>query len=271
MFLKDFIDLKFTFLSSYYFSQYQWSFQNHYVTGNLHSPCLLRCKSADSRSTNEIFSKDLWLMPLANLHMTTLEVTHSLTAPEITAFVQQISPVIEKMTDYTYTHRSRLIKPLLSYDSAAIALSFLPAAGECLPSASSGQSSNNPTAATRQAQDDIYTYHHLRRDIFSLSTSTGIKIESRYVVPSAHITVGRFLTQSDHDSPSKMQNWINEIESINEWLEREYWPVDVQAKGHEQGIRDGGEWLVGQGMGLDLREGRLWYGGGTTVRLGKGF
>jgi hypothetical protein len=68
-----------------------------------------------------------------------------------------------------------------------------------------------------------------------------------------------------------MQNWINEIESINEWLEREYWPVDVQAKGHEQGIRDGGEWLVGQGMGLDLREGRLWYGGGTTVRLGKGF
>lgn len=218
-------------------------------------------------------------MPLPNLHMTTLEVTHSLTAPEITAFVQQISPVIEKMTDYTYTHRSRLIKPLLSYDSAAIALSFLPAAGECLPSASSGQTSDNSTAATRQPQDDIYTYHHLRRDIFSLSTSTGIKIESRYVVPSAHITIGRFLTQSDHDSPSKMQNWINEIECINEWLEREFWPMDMQGKGYEQGkegeleqgIGAGGEWLVGQGMGLDLREGRLWYGGGTTVKLGKGF
>jgi hypothetical protein len=31
------------------------------------------------------------------------------------------------------------------------------------------------------------------------------------------------------------------------------------------------EWLVGDGKGLDCREGALWYGGGQTVRLGKGF
>jgi hypothetical protein len=73
-------------------------------------------------------------MPLNNMHLTALELTHSLTQPEITEIISNLGlSAIEIMTDYTYYHRARLIKPMLSYDGAALALSFLPAAGEGLP------------------------------------------------------------------------------------------------------------------------------------------
>lgn len=62
-----------------------------------------------------------------------------------------------------------------------------------------------------------------------------------------------------------MAGFINRIEEINQWLETEYWPRE----GDESGSM--GEWVVGDEKGLDMREGRLWYGGGNTVRLGKGF
>jgi hypothetical protein len=190
------------------------------------------------------------------MHLTALEITHSLTNPEIHAIIAAIGPaVIEQVTDYTFTHRARLVKPTVSYDNSALALSFLPAAGEGLPSPS----------PSRTKEADKYTYHHLRRDLFNIASATGVKIESRYVVPSSHITLGRFLHQEDHDTPEKMKRWIETIEEINAWLEREYWP----RQGDERG--SAGEWVVGQEKGLEAREGTLWYGGGNTIRLGKGF
>ncbi|KAG4436409.1 hypothetical protein IFR05_008102 [Cadophora sp. M221] len=209
----------------------------------------------------------LWLMPVPNLHLTALELTHSLTHAQITAIIQSLGPsAAEKITDYTYTHRPRLIKPMLSYDGAALALSFLPAAGEGLPTSPSTTSSSSPNtpSSSRMKQNDEYTYHHLRRDLFNIASSTGVTVDSRYVVPSSHITIGRFLTQEDHASPEKMARFIELIEEINEWLEKEYWPVGEERK-------EGGEWIVGQERGLDFRMGTLWYGGGETVRLGKGF
>jgi len=64
-----------------------------------------------------------------------------------------------------------------------------------------------------------------------------------------------------------MERWIHGIEEINSWLQSEFWPSD----GQTEPVKAGGEWVVGQEKGLDLRQGRLWYGGGQTVRLGKGF
>lgn len=198
-------------------------------------------------------------MPIENLHLTALEITHSLPrASDIKGILDNLGPaIIEQMTDYPFTYRSRLIRPMVSYDGAAIALSFLPAAGEGLPASTS-------TSLTRTKADDDFTYHHLRRDLFNIASSTGVKIESRYVVPSSHITIGRFLSQKDHDEKKKMERWIEGIESINEWLERNFWPKDGK-KGESQG-----EWIVGQEKGLDCRWGTLWYGGGETVRLGRG-
>jgi hypothetical protein len=192
-------------------------------------------------------------MPTERMHITVLEVTHSLTDPEIKTFVEVLEPKAAEITDYTYSHRARLIKPTISYDGAALALSFLPAAGEDLPSFG------------RNKEDEKFTYHHLRRDLFNIVESTGTTIGSRYVVPSSHITLGRFLVQNDHDTPEKMEKFIGLIEEINGWLEETFWPKEGKGRNLD------GEWIVGEEKGLDFRAGVLWYGGGITVKLGKGF
>ena len=201
-------------------------------------------------------------MPPDNLHMTALEVTHSLTKEEIERILLPLGTKVSDITDYTFDHRARLVKPMLSYDSAAVALSFLPAAGEGL------DGGRTPT-------EDNYTYHHLRRDLYNLCKESNVVIASRYTVPSAHLTIGRFITQEDVSrtdqdgvsvpDPEKLRNWIEALEGINLWLQDEYWPKDSGR------IRSGGEWIVGKEKGLDCRKGTLWYGGGETVRHGMGF
>ncbi|KKK21136.1 hypothetical protein P175DRAFT_0473069 [Aspergillus ochraceoroseus IBT 24754] len=209
----------------------------------------------------------LWLMPLDNLHMTVLEAAHSLTQEQIQTLVDTLNSSTEistgEIADYTYNHRARLIKPMVSFDSAAMALSFVPAAAE-------------DSRAKRSLKEDSYSYHHLRRDIFEMVRSAGIPVASRYSVPSAHVTIARFITQdgfTDHSteekpqvsvSHSRVKLLIDKIEEINKRLEAEYWPQD------NGGTMNAGEWLVGQEKGLVIRKGRLWYGGGEDVELGKG-
>lgn len=200
-------------------------------------------------------------MPRDNLHTTSLEVAHSKTKAEIQALVEVTQPGIPAIVNYPQSHRARLIKPMVGYDASAIALTFLPAAGESL--------SNG-----RRAEDDLYSYHHFRRDLYDLCGKLDLPVDSRYVVPTAHLTVGRFLTTRDFSKPSedntpdlaKMKVLVDKIEEINAWLKAEYWP-------REDGlpIKAGGEWIVGQEKGLDCRQGQLWYGGGQTVQLGQGF
>ena len=200
-------------------------------------------------------------MPQDNLHMTSLEVTHSKTAPEIAALVEKMRPGISGIVNHTLTHRPRLLKPAIGYDASAIALNFIPAAGEGLTEG-------------RTAKDDAYSYHHFRRDLYSLCEQAGTRVDSRYVVPSAHLTIGRFITtkdfaKDDDESSSdmaKMKRLVDKIEEINAWLQAEYWPSEDGSP-----VRAGGEWIIGSEKGLDSRMGKLWYGGGQTVELGKGF
>lgn len=211
---------------------------------------------------------DLWLMPPQRMHMTALEITHSRTPEEIGALVTQMRPVIPTIASYTYKHRSRLVKPMLSYDLAAIALSFLPAAGEDVlsppPVAPHPAAIAHPGVGGRQvAETDLYSYHHLRRDIFDISGFSGVSIASRYVVPSAHITLGRYLDQDDHLTPGMRSKWVKTIDDINKWLETQVWD-----KRDAEFI---GEWIVGQERGLEARSGPLWYGGGRCVVVGEGF
>lgn len=204
-------------------------------------------------------------MPLDRLHITAMEVTHSKTAEEIDHLVEMLRPNVQAIADYPAQHRARLIKPMISYDSAALALSFVPAAGESL-------------CHDRTAEEDQFTYHHLRRDLHSLITKAGVDVGSRYVVPSAHLTIARFNSPNPFgDDPldveagrdlQKRKHWISEIEMLNKWLEAEYWPDPASDHGKE--IMPGGEFIVGEEKGLDCRKGRLWYGGGETVYLGKG-
>ncbi|KAH7058795.1 RNA ligase/cyclic nucleotide phosphodiesterase [Macrophomina phaseolina] len=215
---------------------------------------------------------NLWLMPPNSLHMTALEITHSRTPAEIDALVANLAPSIPSIVHHTNSspsHRARVVRPLLGFDASAIALSFVPAvSGEGLVDG------KDLGGRERQAGDDAYTYHHLRRDLFAKATEAGVKVDSRYVVPSAHLTVARFIREEDFwvegergvVDARKVRRLVERIEEVNEWLRREFWP-------NEGGrIKEGGEWVVGEGKGLDFRRGTLWYGsGGETVTLGEGF
>lgn len=186
--------------------------------------------------------------------MTVLEVAHSLTSERIDTLVRQIEPHVEKITDLTYENRARLVRPMLNYDNQSLALQFLPAVGE----------------AGRGLDEDGYTYHHLRRDVFDLVKATGVEVGSRYVTPSAHLTIARFITTRDFEGADggvdggKVEQLISEIDSINEWLREEHWC-------YKSARADEGDWIVGQEKGLDCRKGTLWYGDGESIRLGKGF
>jgi vesicle-fusing ATPase len=185
-------------------------------------------------------------MPQECLHITALEMTHSKKAEEIQQLVDTMREQIPSIANYTHDHRVRLVKPMIGFDASALALSFVPAAGEGL-------------TPGRTAQDDSYTYHHLRRDLFSLCQDTGASVDSRYVVPSAHLTVGRFIQGKDFENagafdPRKMQAFVEKIEEINVWLQKEFWP-----EFNNEQIPDGGDWVLGEEQGLVCRMGTLWY------------
>ncbi|KAJ4375111.1 hypothetical protein N0V83_002195 [Neocucurbitaria cava] len=220
-----------------------------------------KVKALISRVQKELLTlaPSLWLMPQDRLHITAMEVTHSKTEEEIQELVDQLKDKTPAITNYTYHHRTRLIKPLIGYDASALAISFVPAAGEALHSG-------------RTIEDDKFTYHHLRRDLFGLLRDAGMQVDSRYVVPSSHLTIGRFIDPRDfvdgHNSPDpqKMQAFIAKIEEINGWLEHEFWPENNNGR-----IPDGGEFNVGEEQGLVCRKGKLWYGEGETIHQGKGY
>ncbi|KAI1483021.1 RNA ligase/cyclic nucleotide phosphodiesterase [Daldinia eschscholtzii] len=201
----------------------------------------------------------LWLMPSHRMHITTLEVDFSRTAAEIEALKNTLKPSIPHIASYTHRHRSRLVKPMVSYDLSALALSFLPASSE--PPLSPAPCAPDTVEVLRQG--DAYTYHHLRRDMWEQAKNAGVTVSSRYVVPSAHITLGRYLTDADHATPEQRKRWVDTIDEINAWLEAEVWDNPES--------RLIGEWVVGQEKGLDVRVGTLWYGGGRTIQMGEGF
>ena len=191
-------------------------------------------------------------MPLDCLHMTVLEVAHSRTEAEIAVMVEKMEERIPEIVNFTYDHRARLVRPTLSYDAAAIALSFLPAAGEGVPE--------------NEASKDVYTYHHLRRDIFTLCNSTGVEVASRYVVPSSHLTIARFVTQKDFSKEKakaldsdKVASLVGRLDGLNAHLKAQYWSKETEA------------WTIGEDTGLVCRKGTLWYGRGQTQCTGQGF
>ena len=204
-------------------------------------------------------------MPPDCLHMTALEITHSKKEAEIEQLVKVMEGKIPEITDFTCHHHARLVKPMLSYDAAAIALSFVPAAGEGSP----GEGSPHI---------DTFTYHHLRRDLYDLCSKTGVEIASRYTVPSSHLTIARFVTQKDIAKPSagaldnvpdpeKICKLVEVLDDINRDLRTELWSEESSK---DCGTSDG-IWTVGDEKGLECRKGTLWYGGGQRLHLGRGY
>lgn len=175
------------------------------------------------------------------MHITVLEIAHTLPYEQISAIVDRLPQnLVKSATDFALNHRTTLLKPKLCYDDGALTLTFVPAVED-------------------------YTYLHLRRDLFNLFLEAGVKMESRYAMPSAHLTIGRFVSPAEKNSPSAVKKWVELLDEINVWLEAEYWPKEGQE------AKKDGQWQPGEGVGLHLVKGRVWYGTGETVRLGTGF
>ncbi|KAJ5102961.1 hypothetical protein N7532_003490 [Penicillium argentinense] len=190
----------------------------------------------------------LWLAPMKNLHMTTLEIMSArreAEVDEVATFLQTKAP-LRGIVDYTLAHRARLIRPIVSFDASAIALGFLPA-------------------------EEGYSYHHLRRDLYDVVSHAGCQIGARYTVPSAHVTIARFVVPVGEGRRAEIAELlsqrvarvIDKIEDINCVLRSDDW--------ERFGSPARGEWVVGQEKGLELIKGRSWYGEGDRVVIGEGF
>lgn len=153
---------------------------------------------------------------------------------------------------------------MLTYDGSALAISFLPVAPQSVGVNGAVHGTGTEVDNKGTGEDEIreaYTYHHLRRDMWSLFHEAGIPVASRYVVPSAHLTIARFVSTEDTATnrvpdARKMDVLVRKIEEVNGWLEREYWG-------------EKGQWAVGQEVGLVFRKGTVWYGGGETAKQGQ--
>lgn len=196
-------------------------------------------------------------MPPQNLHMTTLEMVSAKTAQDVdqvAAFLQANAP-LQELVNYTLTHRARLGRPVVSYDASALALSFLPVFED--------------TEKTTGAGNGTYSYHHLRSDLYDRITQSGCQIGARYSVPSAHITIARFVVPigSTHEEElaalgERVVKLVERLEDINQELRSDEWK--------RFGSPSRGEWTVGQERGLELNKGVAWYGTGERVLIGQG-
>ncbi|KAG2411755.1 hypothetical protein HFD88_009311 [Aspergillus terreus] len=226
-------------------------FQDHRNNLNLYArpPQHIRDMVAEIQQEIRDIAQTMWFTPPHYLHMTTLEMASSRTPEEVDMFVSHLqrSGILSDLVDYTFTHPTRLVKPVVSYDAAAMALSFIPAAGE-----------DTGASLSPGSTDDSYTYHHLRRDLFGKVTDTGLLMNPRYIVPSAHITIARFITQEgfqmkdaggknmvDRDRVAAL---VERLDRINARLREEYWPQHGTTP--SKGI-----WRVGEEKGLALSTG----------------
>ena len=178
---------------------------------------------------NLVLRPGQWFAPPSSLHITLLEITHSTPASTLSTLLSSrvLLETIQSLATYTSSHPSALHFPLLNLDATALSLSFLPS----------------------PLSHDSETYHHLRESLFELYTAPDAypTLNARYVVPSAHITLGRFLKPLDAGAVYRL---VREVEKIKEWLANKM---------------ERREWKVGKEGVVEVRAGEVWYGGGGVL------
>lgn len=194
---------------------------------------------------------EMWTVPPGNLHMTVLELAHSMTG---TDGENKMHGLIRNLEENGTAHEilsvpvsawemggkaARLARPMVVYDPAAVAVSFLPVVAGSIDRDGTGSPFKNASE---------YTYHHVRRDCWNIASSA-IPVASRYVVPSAHLTVARFVGK-DGINAQRMRELLERIDSLNGQLEE----IDMESRQHE--------WVVGEERPMELRAGSCWYGAG---------
>ncbi|KAG5368976.1 hypothetical protein CJU90_1224 [Yarrowia sp. C11] len=176
---------------------------------------VIECVRSVQQQLTEV-TEALWCMPPECLHLSILEVAHSVTEETVQNLLQNLKPTISDLKNVP--EDVVLVKPLVCFDNSAVALTLVP--------------------------DDhsVFTYTHYRAWLHKAVSDTGVQVESRYQVPSAHITIGRFTDTVDEET---VDAFVTAIETINEKLENSAL-----------------EWHIGEEREVEVRCGRIWYGGG---------
>ncbi|KAL1745855.1 RNA ligase/cyclic nucleotide phosphodiesterase [Schizophyllum fasciatum] len=187
----------------------------------------------------------LWFAPAANMHLTLLELVVAKTEEDVELALGKLGAQrAGALVRYPGAHPTRLVRPRLNVDLGGLALSFVPeekAAEKC------GGDWKKDAAP--------FTYLHLRRELYALAADAGVKAQARYTVPSAHITLARFISAEDFNKSGEGEG--SDMERISAFLRL------VEAINDELAELDCA-WTVGE-AGVELRKGKTWYGGGAVV------
>ena len=185
--------------------------------------------------------------------MTVCEVAHSRSEAEIEKLVEQLRPVLGKLEVVLEEkakegRKARFDRPMVMVDGAGVAISFLPSA--------------------REGEKERWGYHHLRAEVFEI-VNEAVVVGSRYVVPSAHLAIARYVREMGREEVERL---VGAIDGVNAVLERAFGSreMDDETSTREGLESDMGSWMVGEERGLEVRAGACWYGdGGRTVTVGK--
>ncbi|KAF7798307.1 hypothetical protein EIP86_009528 [Pleurotus ostreatoroseus] len=180
----------------------------------------------------------IWFPPPDAQHMTVFEIASGLTAPALRPVIDALRPHAAALTSpYLACAPSSasaaktapaLDTPTLNVDLSGIALSFLPAASNA------GEGTRAPSILD------------LRAAMWDTAARAGVLAAPRYALPSAHVTVGRFVSHKGGEGPGmERKAWVRLLDEINGELEG--WK---------------GVWRVEK---MVLRGEVSWYGGGVDV------
>ena len=131
----------------------------------------------------------LWLPSPRQLHMTVYEVTHSRTSRQLQPLVATVRGHRSELCCQLPIDRVKLDSPLLNYDTSAVAITFLP------------------------IDVDGYDIARLRAEVGGRLAGMGIEWDGRYVAPTAHITIGRFV--ESRLRRASMEQWLAKLDELS--------------------------------------------------------
>jgi hypothetical protein len=218
----------------------------------------------DKLSSRMLIGIDYFPIPVLHQHLTVLELSHRHSVPQLQATYDALTKeTAQAMTNIPSSlpkcQTIRLVKPFLSFDEKAVAVTFVPDASNA-SYATNGYASDEDD---KVHDSDHFTYQHLRSEMHKLAMKSGIKIDTCYTTATAHITLGRFIGDSvfapssvnhdadganDDDTQTRTRNFVKLVQEINKELESSLWG------------EDGMKWVIAGDKGLECQFGYVKWG-----------
>jgi hypothetical protein len=188
------------------------------------SPSVISTIQAIQTQIAALVGQDFYSMPASHLHMAMVELAHRHTLEYLHSISSALGAArLQKMLDLIHTlpNKPRLVSPRLSVDAMGVALTFLPCSAQ------------------------TYTYHDLKAEMHGVALESGGEFDMCYTVPSAHVTLGRFVGDEFFASREARQEFVELVEKMNEEL------------GTGRAMED---WVLCEEGSLELQAGYLKFG-----------